>query len=172
MHRVSSLTRVFMDAGVMKPKGQLSEGRLSEWRTGVTRLSQDKVTHADKATIINAVRTFTELRRYITAIVVTCLQQKWTHELFWMLAPRALNSLRRIARQGRFSWPVSGIQLVPTSDTGNNIGLRPLWWNLQCFAWQPERVSASASREPPCPFETSKVQLVAFSGDMWSHWRG
>jgi len=42
----------------MKPTGQLSEGIFSKWKTGVTRFSQDKGTHADKATIINAVRTY------------------------------------------------------------------------------------------------------------------
>ena len=51
----------------MKPTGQLSEGTFSKWKTGVTRLCQDKVTHADKATIINAVRTYAELKRFMAS---------------------------------------------------------------------------------------------------------
>jgi hypothetical protein len=66
-NRVSGLTQVFMDAGVMKPSGHISEGIFNEWKTGVTRLSQEKVTHADKATIINTVRTYAELKHFMAA---------------------------------------------------------------------------------------------------------
>ena len=33
MNRVAGLTQVFMDAGMMKPMGQISEGMFSEWKT-------------------------------------------------------------------------------------------------------------------------------------------
>jgi hypothetical protein len=56
-----------MDAGVMKPSGHISGGIFNEWKTGVTRLSQEKVTHADKIRIINAVRTYAELKHFMAA---------------------------------------------------------------------------------------------------------
>ena len=67
LNRVSSLTQVFMDAAVMKPTGTINERVLAEWKRGVTRLAQDKVTQADKATIVNAVRTYAELKNFMSA---------------------------------------------------------------------------------------------------------
>ena len=51
----------------MKPSGHISDSIFNEWETGVTRLSQEKVTHADKITIINAVRTYAELKHFMAA---------------------------------------------------------------------------------------------------------
>ena len=47
-----------MDAGVLKPRGDLSEAIVAEWSTEFQRLAQDRVTQADKATIVNVIRTY------------------------------------------------------------------------------------------------------------------
>ena len=105
MNRVAGLTQVFLDAGVMKPTGQISEGIFSEWKTGVARLSQDKVTHADKATIINAVRTCAELKHFMAA-----RDREMPPELDLREGPvRAFNSWRWLSRQGQLNWPLEGI---------------------------------------------------------------
>ena len=56
-----------LDAGVLKPRGDLSEAIVAEWSTEVQRLAQDCVTQADKATIVNAIRTYSELKHFMTA---------------------------------------------------------------------------------------------------------
>ena len=113
MNRVAGLTQVFMDAGVMKPTGQISEGIFSEWKTGVARLSQDKVTHADKATIINAVRTCAELKHFMAA-----RDREMPPELDLREGPvRAFNSWHWLSRQGQLNWPLEGIQSAPTAGS-------------------------------------------------------
>ena len=53
---------------VMKPTGQILKESFPNGKTGVTRrLSQENFTHADKATVINAVRTYAELKHFMAA---------------------------------------------------------------------------------------------------------
>ena len=86
LQRVAGLKQVFMDAGVLKPRGDLNDAILNEWSTEVQRLAQDRVTQADKATIVNAVRTYAELKHFMTArVTVRCLQSN-----SWMVALRRL----------------------------------------------------------------------------------
>ena len=63
---MAGLTQVFLDAGVLKPSGSLTEAIVQEWSTEAKRLAQDRVTQADKATIVNAIRTYAELNHFMT----------------------------------------------------------------------------------------------------------
>ena len=85
----------------MKPSGHISDSIFNEWETGVTRLSQEKVTHADKITIINAVRTYAELKHFMAA-----RDRAMPPGLSWTRAPKAQcgRSTPCDGPPGRASW--------------------------------------------------------------------
>ena len=66
-----------------------------------------RVTHADKATIINAVRTYAELKHGLIRSFLDIGTE----------GPRAFNSLRWISRRGQPNWPLEGIQSAPTTGS-------------------------------------------------------
>ena len=84
LQRVAGLKQAFMDAGVLKPRGDLNDAILNEWSTEVQRLAQDRVTQADKAAIVNAIRTYAELKHF------RCVQKNWTSGHYWIVALRGL----------------------------------------------------------------------------------
>ena len=60
--RVEALAKVFEDAGIHRPSvGNLSDAILAEWKLQLTRLAQVKVTKSEPQTVVNAVRTWSEL---------------------------------------------------------------------------------------------------------------
>lgn len=105
----------------MKPSGHISDSIFNEWETGVTRLSQEKVTHADKITIINAVRTYAELKHFMAARDRAMPPEELDLRSFLDTGTggpvRALNALRWLSRQGQLGWPLEGIQSAPTAGT-------------------------------------------------------
>lgn len=60
-----------------------------------------RVTHADKATIINAVRTYAELKHGLIRSFLDIGTE----------GARAFNSLRWISRQGQPNWPLVDLQM-------------------------------------------------------------
>eukprot|EP00435_Cladocopium_sp_Y103_P030945 s870_g7.t1 len=121
LQRVDTLKQVFLECGVLRPMGDLSERMQNEWHTGVTRLAQDKVTQADKATIINCVRTFVELRTFMAERGRVLPPEELDLISFvnqGTEAPvRALNGLRWLVKNGNLGWPLSGVRTpVPTEQ--------------------------------------------------------
>ena len=66
VQRVDSLTNAFRAMGVMRPAASpMSQQLLKEWSQSLRRLAQDKVTCSDKATIVNALRTWHEFEEHL-----------------------------------------------------------------------------------------------------------
>ena len=96
--RVEALAKVFEDAGIHRPSvGNLSDAILAEWKLQLQRLAQVKVTKSEPQTVVNAVRTWSELVSFMRSRDRTTIEHL---DLASFLASgskgpkRALNSLR------------------------------------------------------------------------------
>lgn len=66
IQRVDMLTNAFRAMGVMRPaSAPLSRQLLSDWSQALRQLAQEKVTKSDKATIVNALRTWNEFEEHL-----------------------------------------------------------------------------------------------------------
>ena len=67
IQRVDMLTNAFRAMGVMRPASAPLSTRqlLSDWSQALRRLAQEKVTKSDKATIVNALRTWNEFEEHL-----------------------------------------------------------------------------------------------------------
>ena len=100
VHRVTALAMAFEEMGVNKLSNIFSGRIYDEWRQGLERLAQVKCTHSEAGTILNALRTWTELRAFLE----TRGRQELDLDAFvhtGALAPsRAMASLKCSQRQG------------------------------------------------------------------------
>ena len=65
--QVQRLGEALQDMGAMKPTGVLTEQLRREWKGSCTRLAQRLVTEAERATVLNALRTWGEVITFMQA---------------------------------------------------------------------------------------------------------
>ena len=118
--RVEALAKVFEDAGIHRPSvGNLSDAILAEWKLQLTRLAQVKVTKSEPQTVVNAVRTWSELVSFMRSRDRTTIEHL---DLASFLASgskgpkRALNSLRWLNKLGHLGWQLDAIVLDPPAS--------------------------------------------------------
>ena len=121
MRRVQSLTDVFAAAGTLKPQGTMDHDMEQEWVTELRRVAQHLVTKSDKATIVNAVRTFTSLSWFLLERKRSFPPEELDLRSFVATGTagpvRAVNSLRWISKDGLLRWPVDIIGQVQLSTS-------------------------------------------------------
>ena len=124
--QVQRLGEALQDMGAMKPTGVLTEQLRREWKGSCTRLAQRLVTEAERATVLNALRTWGE--------VITVMQARsrplppevvdldvFLHE--GTAAPaRATQSLRWLTKQARVDLGLS--MLTPPAGQARRAGPR------------------------------------------------
>ena len=118
--RVEALAKVFEDAGIHRPSvGNLSDAILAEWKLQLTRLAQVKVTKSEPQTVVNAVRTWSELVSFMRSRDRATIEHL---DLASFLASgskgpkRALNSLRWLNKLGHLGWQLDSIALDPPAS--------------------------------------------------------
>ena len=121
MKRVQSLTDVFAAAGTLKPQGTMDHDVGQGWLTELRRMAQHLVTKSDKATIVNAVRTFTELSWFLLERQRPFPPEELDLRSFVSIGTagpvRAVNSLRWISKNGLLRWPVDNVGQVQLSTS-------------------------------------------------------
>ena len=139
MRRVQSLTDVFYAAGTLKPQGTLDHDMEQEWLTELRRMAQHLVTKSDKATIVNAVRTFAELSWFLMERKRPFPPEELDLRSFLATGTagpvRAVNSLRWISKNGLLRWPVDNIGQVQLSTS------RKVRRNCQAVVVEPPMMS-------------------------------
>ena len=63
--RAEALRKAFSQAKVMRPQGELTPERYSQWQDALDTLAKKKVTEAEGATVVNALKSWAELRAYM-----------------------------------------------------------------------------------------------------------
>ena len=63
--RAEALRKAFSQAKVMRPQGELTPERYSQWQDALDTLAKRKVTEAEGATVVNALKSWAELRAYM-----------------------------------------------------------------------------------------------------------
>ena len=115
--RISVLSRAFLQAGVLHPGGHLSPERIIDWQRACRDLAQTKVTAAEPATILNALKTFAELQKFQKDRERQLPPDELDLHSFLLngtkSAQRALNSLKWFCKHGRLAWPVQKLLLPP-----------------------------------------------------------
>ena len=115
--RISVLSRAFLQAGALHPGGHLSPERIIDWQRACRDLAQTKVTAAEPATILNALKTFAELQKFQKDRERQLPPDELDLHSFLLngtkSAQRALNSLKWFCKHGRLSWPVQKLLLPP-----------------------------------------------------------
>lgn len=134
--RVQALSRVFMQLGAIRPRGDMSTRLHQEWQDSIMRLSQHLVTQAEIPTVLNALKTAQEL------LVFSKARDRRSQELDRVdldaflngrqgtQAPsRALASLKWLNNQGQFGWPVQDLYLAtpakPRKKRGQALVITP-----------------------------------------------
>ena len=143
--RISVLSRAFLQAGALHPGGHLSPERIVDWQRACRDLAQSKVTAAEPATILNALKTFAELQKFQKDRDRQLPPDELDLHSFLLngtkSAQRAMNSLKWFCKHARLPWPVQKLLLPPPlSDSGAS---RRLQWNPLCFGRWRRRSSPS-----------------------------
>ena len=117
---MEALAKVFEHAGIHRPSvGNLSDAILAEWKLQLMRLAQVKVTKSEPQTVVNAVRTWSELVSFMRSRDRTTIEHL---DLASFLASgskgpkRALNSLRWLNKLGHLGWQLDSIVLDPPAS--------------------------------------------------------
>ena len=63
--RAEALRKAFSQAKVMRPEGELTPERYAQWQDALDMLAKSKVTKAEGATVVNALKSWAELRTYM-----------------------------------------------------------------------------------------------------------
>ena len=63
--RAEAQRRAFSQAKVMRPQGELTPERYSQWQEALDTLAKKKVTEAEGATVVNALKSWAELKTYM-----------------------------------------------------------------------------------------------------------
>ena len=63
--RAEALCKAFSQAKVMRPQGELSPERHAQWQSALDILAKKKVTEAERATVVNALKSWVELKTYM-----------------------------------------------------------------------------------------------------------
>lgn len=95
------------------------------------RLSQENFTHADKATVINAVRTYAELKHFMAARDREMPPEELDLRPFLDTGTEgpvmAFNSLRWISRQKQLNWLLEESSQRQQQVPENNAGHKQSW---------------------------------------------
>ena len=123
--QVQRLGEALQDMGAMKPTGVLTEQLRREWRGSCTRLAQRLVTEAERATVLNALRTWGEVITFMQARSRP-LQEVVDLDVFLhegTAAPaRATQSLRWLTKQARVDLGLG--MLTPPAGQARRAGVR------------------------------------------------
>lgn len=63
--RAEALCKAFSQAKVMRPQGELIPERHAQWQSALDTLAKKKVTEAERATVVNALKSWAELKTYM-----------------------------------------------------------------------------------------------------------
>lgn len=63
--RAEALRKAFSQAKVMHPQGELTPERYAQWQDALDTLAKSKVTKAEGATVVDALKSWAELRTYM-----------------------------------------------------------------------------------------------------------
>ena len=111
--RAEALRKAFSQAKVMRPQGELTPERYSQWQDALDTLAKRKVTEAEGATVVNALKSWAELRAYMEqkdrlfppdALDLYGFLQNGTSGPY-----RAFHSLKWFSKHGRLQWDFSDV---------------------------------------------------------------
>ena len=111
--RAEALRKAFSQAKVMRPQGELTPERYSQWQDALDTLAKRKVTEAEGATVVNALKSWAELRAYMEqkdrlfppdALDLYGFLQNGTNGPY-----RAFHSLKWFSKHGRLQWDFSDV---------------------------------------------------------------
>jgi len=112
--RAEALRKAFSQAKVMRPQGELTPERYSQWQDALDTLAKRKVTEAEGATVVNALKSWAELRAYMEqkdrlfppdALDLYGFLQNGTSGPY-----RAFHSLKLFSKHGRLQWDFSDVR--------------------------------------------------------------
>ena len=111
--RAEALRKAFSQAKVMRPQGELTPERYSQWQSALDRMAKQKVTEAEGVTVLNALKSWAELRVYMEqkdrifppdALDLYGFLQAGTKGPY-----RAYYSLKWFSKHGRLGWDFSDV---------------------------------------------------------------
>ncbi|CAK9074631.1 ATP-dependent Clp protease ATP-binding subunit clpA-like [Durusdinium trenchii] len=111
-----ALKDTFVELGVMRPHAVMNERTQKEWERALMRLAEEKTTHSEPSTILNAVKTWVELRTFMKARDRTVVEAVDLAAFIQDGTPgpsRALNALRWLSKAGSLQFNLTNI-VLPT----------------------------------------------------------
>ena len=156
--RAAALRKAFSQAKVMRPQGELTPERFAQWQDALDTLAKRKVTEAEGATVVNALKSWAELRTYMEqrdrlfppdALDLHGFLQNGTAGPY-----RAYHSLKWFSKHGRLQWDFSDVPVPARKNPPKQA--RP----EQAVAVEPPMVAALEE----------KIQSLYEAGD--PRWRG
>ena len=142
----------------MRPQGELAPERFAQWQDALDTLAKRKVTEAEGATVVNALKSWAELRTYMEqrdrlfppdALDLYGFLQNGTAGPY-----RAYHSLKWFSKHGRLQWDFSDVPVPARKNPPKQA--RP----EQAVAVEPPMVAALEE----------KIQSLYEAGDL--RWRG
>ena len=116
IRRAEALKDTFVELGVMRPHAVMNERTQKEWERALMRLAEEKTTHSEPSTILNAVKTWVELRTFMKARDRTVVEAVDLAAFIQDGTPgpsRALNALRWLSKAGSLQFNLTNI-VLPT----------------------------------------------------------
>ena len=156
--RAAALRKAFSQAKVMRPQGELTPERFAQWQDALDTLAKRKVTEAEGATVVNALKSWAELRTYMEekdrlfppdALDLYGFLQNGTAGPY-----RAYHSLKWFSKHGRLQWDFTDVPVPARKNPPKQA--RP----EQAVAVEPPMVAALEE----------KIQSLYEAGD--PRWRG
>ena len=156
--RAAALRKAFSQAKVMRPQGELTPERFAQWQDALDTLAKRKVTEAEGATVVNALKSWAELRTYMEerdrlfppdALDLYGFLQNGTAGPY-----RAYHSLKWFSKHGRLQWDFADVPIPARKNPPKQA--RP----EQAVAVEPPMVAALEE----------KIQSLYEAGD--PRWRG
>ena len=156
--RAEALRKAFSQAKVMRPQGELTPERYSQWQDALDTLAKRKVTEAEGATVVNALKSWAELRAYMEqkdrlfppdALDLYGFLQNGTSGPY-----RAFHSLKWFSKHGRLQWDFSDVPVPARKNPPKQANPK------QAVAVEPPMIAALEER----------IQSLYEAGD--PRWRG
>ena len=156
--RAEALRKAFSQAKVMRPQGELTPERYSQWQDALDTLAKRKVTEAEGATVVNALKSWAELRAYMEqkdrlfppdALDLYGFLQNETSGPY-----RAFHSLKWFSKHGRLQWDFSDVPVPARKNPPKQANPE------QAVAVEPPMIAALEER----------IQSLYEAGD--PRWRG
>ena len=156
--RAEALRKASSQAKVMRPQGELTPERYSQWQDALDTLAKRKVTEAEGATVVNALKSWAELRAYMEqkdrlfppdALDLYGFLQNGTSGPY-----RAFHSLKWFSKHGRLQWDFSDVPVPARKNPPKQANPE------QAVAVEPPMIAALEER----------IQSLYEAGD--PRWRG